>query len=56
MPINEVFNMGGYGVYVWSAYSITLSVFGILFVAALRERKQATKKVQHYLQRQTHES
>ena len=56
MPINELINMGGYGVYVWSAYAITLSVFGIIFIATLRERKQVNKKVQHYLKRQANES
>lgn len=56
MHIHELLTMGGYGMYVWSAYAITLSVLGMMWVTALREYRLVNKEIQHYLQRQTHES
>lgn len=31
--------MGGYGVYVWSAYAVTALVLGVLVLASLRARR-----------------
>jgi heme exporter protein D len=52
--ISHMLEMGGYAKYVWTAYGITLFVFGINIVISLREKKQIKKIVQHYLSR--HES
>ena len=30
--INEIISMNGYGIYVWSAFSFTLSSFAILYL------------------------
>lgn len=43
MNISHIVNMGGYGWYVWPAYSITLFVFGFNFFLFLREKKQIKK-------------
>jgi heme exporter protein CcmD len=55
MHLNEILSMGGYGLYVWTAYSITLLVFGINLFAALFEKKQVKKTLRQYFS-QTHES
>lgn len=40
MNVSEFLQMGGYGVYVWSAYAVTLMVFGInIFLAYVEKRK-----------------
>lgn len=41
-------SMGGYGMYVWPAYGITLLVFGINFFAALAEKKQIKKMIEEH--------
>lgn len=43
MSINHLFSMGGYGVYVWTTYSITLIVFGINLLTTLREKREVKK-------------
>jgi len=43
MNINHLITMGGYGLYVWPAYGITLSVFFINLLMSLKE-KQAIRK------------
>jgi heme exporter protein CcmD len=47
--INHVLAMGGYGVYVWSAYAITLTVFGVNLFVSYREHRHVKKTVKHYL-------
>jgi heme exporter protein CcmD len=42
-------NMGGYGLYVWSAYGITFLVFGFNLFLFAREKKQVKKILQRYL-------
>jgi heme exporter protein CcmD len=49
MDINQILAMGGYGIYVWSAYAITLMVFGINLVASFREHRRVKKTIRHYL-------
>ena len=44
MNLNDIFNMGGYGMYVWPAYGITLAVFSINLFSALQEKRR-TKKI-----------
>ena len=36
-------NMGGYGIYVWPSYCITLLVFAINFVLYAHEKKRLKK-------------
>lgn len=38
MNINHFFAMGGYAMYVWPAYCITLLVFGINLFSSLKEK------------------
>jgi heme exporter protein D len=45
--MNEFFSMGGYGGYVWTAYSITLLVFGINIVVTLREKSRIKKIIKN---------
>ena len=47
--MNALLNMGGYGLYVWTAYGITLSVFAINLFFTLKEKKQIKKIIQHYI-------
>jgi heme exporter protein CcmD len=47
--LGAVFNMGGYGVYVWTAYGLTLLAFGINLFLSLREKRQVRKTLQRYL-------
>lgn len=46
--LNHLLTMGGYGVYVWSAYGITLGVFGINLIIDLRERQRVKKIIKQY--------
>jgi heme exporter protein CcmD len=43
MNMHDLFAMGGYGVYVWSAYGITLAVFALNVVMNYREMKMVRK-------------
>jgi heme exporter protein CcmD len=43
MNFSQILVMGGYGVYVWTAYAITLIVFGLNVYYALCEKKQIKK-------------
>jgi heme exporter protein CcmD len=49
IDINQILAMGGYGIYVWSAYAITLMVFGINLVASFFEYRRVRKTIRHYL-------
>ena len=46
--INEIFNMNGYGLYVWSAFSFTLISFSTLYVIVkiqyIKERNKFINK------------
>jgi len=48
MTISDLFAMGGYGAYVWSAYGITLTVFGINIFFSLREKKRVKQLLETY--------
>lgn len=48
MNIQQLFDMGGYGLYVWPAYGITLFVFGINLFLALYEKRQAKKMIAQF--------
>lgn len=49
MNLYNVLTMGGYGLYVWTTYSLTLLVFGINVFASFRERKQVKNILRGYL-------
>lgn len=49
MNLHELLSMGGYGVYVWTTYSITLFVFGINLFYSLREKRQIKKIIKEYI-------
>ena len=51
MNFDHIIHMGGYGVYVWTAYSITLSVFVINWVGSLVEKKRIKKLIQQSVAR-----
>ena len=49
MILSEVFNMGSYGPFVWSAYGITLGVFVINYFIVFFEKKSVKKILaQHF--------
>lgn len=50
MGITEFFSMGGFGAYIWSAFSITF-VFMIAEVVYLKYKRQATiRRLQRMVQ------
>ena len=49
IDINQILAMGGYGAYVWSAYAITLIVFGINLFVSFREQRRIKKTIRNYL-------
>lgn len=49
MNISQFLDMGGYGMYVWPAYCITLLVFVSNTIATLRERNRIKKMVKQKL-------
>lgn len=49
MNLNQLFAMGGYGIYVWPAYAITLIVFALNLLAIFREKRHAKKIIKQYL-------
>lgn len=51
MNFLNLFSMGNYGAYVWTAYGITLLAFGINIFLSLREKKHVRKIIQQYLLR-----
>lgn len=53
--MHHLLSMGGYGAYVWTAYGITLCVFGFNIANAWREKIRVKKIIRSFLSRQ-HES
>ena len=43
MTLEEFFNMGGYAVYVWSSYGLSLVVMLFVFIKPITDRKQILK-------------
>lgn len=44
----QLFNMGGYENYVWSAYGVTLIVFGINIIMMMLEKRRVKKILKHF--------
>ncbi len=42
-------SMGGYGIYLWPAYGITLAVFSINFISAILEKRRVKNIIKNYL-------
>ena len=47
--VQQILAMGGYGMYVWSAYAITLVVLGVNLVASFKEQRRVKKTIKRYL-------
>ena len=45
MTASEFFHMGGYAVYVWSSYGISLVVLGWIFISPIFNRKNIIKEL-----------
>jgi heme exporter protein D len=48
----DFFHMGGYGVYVWTAYAVFFLVLLADALAPLRQRRRALRELQGRLSRQ----
>lgn len=48
MNLHDLFAMGNYGIYVWSAYGITFAVFGLNILMNYREMKKIRKLYRQY--------
>jgi heme exporter protein CcmD len=49
MNLHDIISMGGYGAYVWSAYSMTFFVFSVLAFLTLKDKKKMKKTLQRHL-------
>lgn len=49
MSLSEFFNMGGYAVFVWSSYGLTLVVLVLNWWLPYRQHKQNLKKLKRQL-------
>lgn len=49
MTLNHIIFMGGYGVFVWSAYFLTLVVFCLNVFFTFKEKKYIKKYIKRYL-------
>lgn len=45
MSLSEFFNMGGYAVFVWSSYGLTLVVLVLNWLLPFQQHKQYLKKL-----------
>jgi heme exporter protein CcmD len=48
MNWHQIIVMGGYGIYVWPTYAITLSVFAMNVLMSFHEKKQIKKMINQY--------
>ncbi len=51
MNIGEFLHMGGYAVYVWGSYGLTLLVLYINYALPLRREKQLARKLSVQIER-----
>ena len=45
MSLSEFFNMGGYALYVWSSYGLSVVLLGWIFVSPMLTRKDIIKQL-----------
>ena len=50
--LSDLFNMGGYAFYVWSAYAFCAVVFALYLILPLRDRKRVMKTLKVRMQRE----
>lgn len=50
--LSDLMAMGGYGPYVWSAFGITFSALGLMFVVSRRNAALVLKEVKNKMDRQ----
>jgi heme exporter protein D len=43
--VNEIIGMNGHGIYVWSAYSIAISIIIVSFIVAKNRIKGVKRKI-----------
>ena len=43
--VNEIIDMNGHGIYVWSAYSIAISIIIVSFIVAKNRIKGVKRKI-----------
>lgn len=53
MDLGAFFHMGGYAVYVWTAYGLALAVLLVNLFAAARRKKQVLRNVTRLLRQET---
>ncbi|GEM_PF-3283096 len=53
--LSTTLSMGGYGMYVWTAYSITLMVFSINLIFIFFEKKKVKEIVRDHLLKKKNE-
>jgi heme exporter protein D len=53
MSLSEFFNMGGYAVYVWSSYGLTLVVLVLNWLIPYQQHKQNIKKLKRQFRQET---
>lgn len=51
MSLDQFIHMGGYGVYVWTTYGITLFVFGLNLSLVFLEKRAIKKMAKQYFAR-----
>ena len=56
MTLDEFFNMGGYAVYVWSSYGLSLVVMLFVFIKPITDRKQILKTLRMKYRQQEKQS
>ena len=50
MSLNDFFSMGGYAVYVWSAYGISFIVLFLNIILAIRNEHKTLNEIKKRLQ------
>lgn len=43
--INDFFNMGGYGFYVWLAYGVCFTSLGILLITSVKQKSKVLSQI-----------
>mgnify|MGYP002885417867 CR=1 FL=1 len=50
MSLNDFFSMGGYAIYVWSAYAISLITLFLNIYLAIRNERKTLNKIKNRLE------
>ena len=53
MNWSEFFNMGGYALYVWSSWGLTLVVFAWHIIQAKQQHRKIKNQLKRHFQRQS---